>query len=199
MKRIIKKILREQFEYKEQLFDLIRTADKDNIEIVKIISKGQDINFIELLIDYFKENPKPPYFKILEHFDLSEEEFIYVLSEIFGEPVRKKGIFIYNQNGNKIYYENYHGTWGKIEYDENGNIIYVKDSFGYWRRFEYDDNGNEIYYENSNGDWEKYEYDDNENMIYSENSNGFWSKREYDNNGRLIYSENSDGEIYDRR
>jgi hypothetical protein len=56
MKKLIRKILREQFEYKQQLFNLLKTGDSDNIEMVKMISQGQDIDVIELLIDYFKEN-----------------------------------------------------------------------------------------------------------------------------------------------
>ena len=83
--------------------------------------------------------------------ELSEEELTYVLSGIFGEPVGKIGIRIYNQNG---------------------NIIYVEDSDGYWKKYEYDDNVNRIYWENSKGDWRKYEYDNNGNIIYKEDSNG---------------------------
>ena len=152
MKNIIRKILREQFEYKQQLFDLLRTGDKDNIEMVKMISQGQDINIIELLIEFFKEGD-PPYFKLLKHFNLSEDELIYVLSEIYGERVTKKGYYnsIYDQNGNRIYLENSNGIWEKREYDENGNLIYYDDSNGNWEKYEYDENGYQTYYENSDG------------------------------------------------
>ena len=177
MKRIIKKILREQFEYKEQLFSLLRTGDEDNLEMVKMISQGHDIDVIELLIEFFKEN-NPPYLKMLNHFDLTEEEINYVLYGIFGEPVNIRGRRIFNQNGNKIYYESSKGSWDKYEYDDNGNQIYYESSNGYWSKSEYDENGKRIYYENSKGEWEKSEYDEN---------------------GKLIYWENSDGKIYDRR
>jgi len=132
MKKIIRKILREEFEYKQQLFNLLKTGDSDNIEMVKMISQGQGIDVAELLIEYFKENGSP-YFKILNHFDLSEEELIYVLSGIFGEPVTIS------------YY------WGYRIYDDNGNKIYFENSDGYWYKSKYDDNGNEIYYEDSDG------------------------------------------------
>ena len=104
MKNIIRKILREQFEYKQQLFDLLRTGDKDNIEMVKMISQGQDIDILELLIEFFKENPKPPYLKTLKHFNLSEDELNYVLSKIFGEPVTKSGEYVYNKKGEGFKY-----------------------------------------------------------------------------------------------
>lgn len=36
-------------------------------------------------------------------------------------------------------------------YDSNGNKIYFEDSNGYWVKQEFDANGNRIYYENSKG------------------------------------------------
>ena len=36
-------------------------------------------------------------------------------------------------------------------YDDKGNKIYFEDSKGYWVKYEFDANNNEIYYENSNG------------------------------------------------
>ena len=56
MKKIIRQILREEFEYKQQLFDLLRSGDEDNLEMVKMISQGQGIEILELLIDY-----QPPF------------------------------------------------------------------------------------------------------------------------------------------
>lgn len=57
-------------------------------------------------------------------------------------------------------------------YDTNGNVIYYEDSNGYWVKYERDANGNEIYSETSDGYWEKYEYDSNGKEIYSETSDG---------------------------
>ena len=39
----------------------------------------------------------------------SKKELNYVLSGVFGQPVNKVDNHIYNNNGNKIYYENSNG------------------------------------------------------------------------------------------
>ena len=114
---------------------------------------------------------------------LSEDELIYVLSEILEKPVRYSDdrisdVRIYDKNGNKIYYENSNGKWVKREYDKNGNMIY---------------------YENSYGEWWKREYDKYGNLTYKEDSNGKWAKREFDKYGNIIYYEDSDGYIEDYR
>jgi hypothetical protein len=36
-------------------------------------------------------------------------------------------------------------------FDNHGNKIYYEDITGYWCKREFDDNGNQIYYENSDG------------------------------------------------
>ena len=200
MKKIIRKILREEFEHKQQLFDLLRTGDSDNIEMVKMISQGQGIEILELLIDYAKENPKPPYFKLLNHFDLSEDELINVLSKLLDDNIHEierysNGDRIYSENGKEKYNEYSNGGWEKWEYDENGKEKYSENSDGDWEKTEYDKNGKVIYYENSRGYWWKTEYDKNGNEIYHETSNGYWRKYEYDKNGNKIYYETSNGFI----
>ena len=75
-----------------------------------------------------------PLFKNMEDYgfyeQLSEEELIYVLSGIFGEPVIVKGKNIYNNDGNEIYSEKFDGYWIKYEYnDKNGNKIYSENSY----------------------------------------------------------------------
>ena len=200
MKKIIRKILREQFGYKQQLFDLLRTHNENNLEMVRMISQGQDIDILELLIEFFKENPKPPYFKILNHFDLSEDELINVLSEMYGEPVKIEGESIYDEDGNEIYFEDSDSYWEKREYDDNGNITYLENSNGNWSKAKFNENGNLIYLRRSDGYWEKYQYDEwYGNQTYHENSDGYWEKYGYDENGDLIYIEYSDGEIEDYR
>ena len=84
-------------------------------------------------------------------------------------------------------------------YDSNGNQIYYENSYGYWSKHEYDTNNNEIYYETSHGLWYKNEYDTNGKLIYFENSTGYSCKSEYDSNNNQIYYENSDGTIEDNR
>ena len=58
---------------------------------------------------------------------------------------------VYDEKGNRIYFEDSNGYWSKREYDEKGNMIYREDSNDYWAKWEYDEKGNEIYFENSNG------------------------------------------------
>ena len=84
-------------------------------------------------------------------------------------------------------------------YDSNGNEIYFEDSNGYWMKREYDSNGNSIYFEDSHGYWEKRKYDSNCNKIYFEDSDEYWEKKEYDSNGNEIYFEDSIGCIRDNR
>ena len=197
MKRLIKKILREEFEYKQQLLNLLKTGDSDNIEMVKMMSQGQGIDILELLIDYAKENPKPPYFKLLNHFDLSEDELTNVLSKLLDDNLHQidrysnGNVQIIGEYGYEIYFEYSDGNWIKHEYDDNGNQIYSESSNGRWSKWEYDEDGNEIYYEDSNGDWEKTEYDEHGRRIYFERSDGYWVKREYDEYNNLIYYKSS--------
>ena len=105
---------------------------------------------------------------------LLEEELYYVLSGVFGEPVRigNNGYGIYDKNNNEIYWEEYDGAWEKYEHDENGNVIYSEDYAGEWGKHEYDERGKLIYYENSEGYWKKFEYDENGQRIYFEDSYG---------------------------
>ncbi len=141
--------------------------------IIKILKEDRQEQFLNKVIKVIKNDF--PLFKNMESygFNLSEEELKYVFSGIFGEPVNVKRKRIYNQNGNKIYYETSNGHWVKREYDKNDNIIYYEDSDGDWIKREYDENGNEIYFEHSNGKWGKYGYDENGNQTYYETSNGY--------------------------
>ena len=84
-------------------------------------------------------------------------------------------------------------------YDEKGNRIYYEEKNGYWEKWEYDKKGNMTYYEISGGYWQKREYDEKGNEIYYESSQGRWAKREYDKKGNLIYYRNNDSEIIDNR
>ena len=149
-----------------------------------------------------------PLFKNLKIYglydQLSNDEMDYVFSGVFKQPVKVKGygyesngLGIFNENGNKIYFEYSDGQWVKYQYGGygNNNRTYWEDSDGYWEKREYDNNHNEIYYETSDGEWYRKEYDENGNIIYREHSDGVWYKYEYDENGNKIYEENSYGEI----
>jgi len=63
----------------------------------------------------------------------------------------KGSLFLYDSNGNKIYYESSDGYWYKHEYDTKGNCIYFETSDGHWEKTEHDSNDKVIYFENSNG------------------------------------------------
>ena len=87
---------------------------------------------------------------------LSEDELYYVLSGVFGKPVRYSDdrigiLLIYDEYENEIYSEDSDGYWWKKEYDENNNLIYSENSYGYWFKKEYDENGNILYKEYSDG------------------------------------------------
>ena len=169
--------------------------------IKKILKEDRRQMYLNKIIQIMKNDF--PLFKNMELYgfydQLSEDELIYVLSEIFGEPVQRINQIIFNEKGNQIYLEYSDGTWEKWKYDENGNWIYNENSDGYWEKTEYNENGKLIYYENSNGYWRKIEYNENGNIIYIENSEGEWKKWEYDKKGKKIYYENSHGEIIDNR
>ena len=172
MKRLIRKILREEIEKSDRHYRRI---------------------------DIISEHVHLPYFKSmvgLTIYDKDDQE--YIMKKIFGVDIRIEphGIFYY---GDRIYWENSIGDWKKWEYDDRGNKIYYGNSDGDWAKYKYDDRGKMIYREYSDGYWGKYEYDGNDNLIYSESSSGFWKKMGYDDRGREIYYEDSNGMIRDRR
>ena len=127
----------------------------------------------ERYINYIVNDLEIPYFFNMENqYGLSPDEYELVLSKVYNQPVSIKGSYVYDEQGNQIYYENSDGNWVKWEYDTNGNKIYREDRNGYWWKSEYDNDGNQIYSEDSNGFWYKYEYDTNGNKIYYEDSDG---------------------------
>ncbi len=170
------------------------------ILLIYVVYCGMNKKYIKY-IDYIVNNIELPFLKSLEQYGLSPNEYELILSKVYNESVTIKDRVIYNNNGNKIYYENSYGSWDKYKYkyNTNGKVIYHEDSNGFWSKREYDTNGNKIYYENSNGDWVKRVYDTNGNRIYYETSNGYWEKYKYNTNGNKIYYENSYGHIEDNR
>ena len=103
-------------------------------------------------IDYIVNDIELPYLKYLNMYGLKQDEMDLVLGIIFNQPVTIDDNYVYDTNGNQIYYEDSNGYWFKYEYDTNGNIIYYENSNGYWEKREYNSNGNKIYHENSNGE-----------------------------------------------
>ena len=107
----------------------------------------------ERYINYIVNDLEAPYFiNMRDHYGLSEKEYELILSKVYDQPVTIEYDYVYDEQGNQIYFEDSKGYWYKYEYNTNGNQIYFEDSKGYWYKHEYDTNGNEIYYENSNGD-----------------------------------------------
>ena len=198
MKKLIKRILREEIEKSDKHY---RILDKIS-------------NYVEI-----------PYFKSMEGltiYDKDDQE--YIMKKILGnisitiQPLYdnlikdNKGNVIYKEdsdgywtkseydnNNNWVYEENKGDGWQKFKYNDNGDLLFWSTSHDEWRKWEYDDKGNLIYFEDNNGDWEKYEYDDNGNTLYFEYSNGDWGRLEYDDDGNEIYYESSEGYINDNR
>jgi len=128
----------------------------------------------ERYINYIIEDIKPPYFiNMKDNYGLKPEEYELVLSKVYNEPVNIKGDYVYDTNGNTIYYEDSTVFWYKREYDFKGNNLYSENSNGFWVKREFDQYDNNIYYEDSNGKWIKKEYDINDNEIYYEDSDGY--------------------------
>jgi hypothetical protein len=54
------------------------------------------------------------------------------IAELLKHDFKKGSLYLYDSNGNKIYYEDSDGYWEKREYDSKGNQIYYEDSDGFW-------------------------------------------------------------------
>ena len=146
MKRLIKRILREE----------INKSDKH----YRILDKISD--YVEI-----------PYFESMEGltiYDKDDQE--YIMKKIYGNDIYIRGDVIRDDKGKIIYFEYSDGRWKKWEYNDKGNMIYYKHSNGFWGKWEYDENEYQIYEERSDGFWKRYEYDDRGNIIYWETSNG---------------------------
>jgi len=128
----------------------------------------------EKYINYIVNDIKPPYFiNMRDHYGLKDNEYSFVLSKLYDQPVTIKGISVYDTNGKVIYQEDSDDDWYKYKYNTNGNIIYSEYSDGEWFKYKYDTNGNLNYRGDSNGNWAKWEYDANGNEIYFEDSDGY--------------------------
>ena len=162
MKRLIKKILREEINKSDRHY---RILDK--------ISEYVELPYfksMEGLTIYDEDDQEYIMKKILGDDIYFYEDQLYIMRKILGDDIRIEGreIFYY---GNRIYKEDSDGYWVKWGYDGNGNMIYQENIIGQWIKWEYDDNGNNIYYEDSNGRWEKFEYD---NRGYEIDSDEGW-------------------------
>ena len=131
MKRLIRKILREEIEKSDRHYRIL---------------------------DKISEHVQLPYFESMEGLTIDDEDDQeYIMRKILGNEIYIEESnggwdkYIYDDNGNEIYYEDSEGYWNKWEYDDKGNIIYYENSEG-WRKYEYDENlKGWIYYEGSDG------------------------------------------------
>lgn len=83
-------------------------------------------------INYIVNDLEIPYFiNMKDNYGLRSNEYSLVLSNIFNEPVTIKGNYVYDANGNEIYYEYSDGYWYKWGYDANGVRNYYENSDGY--------------------------------------------------------------------
>jgi hypothetical protein len=109
MKRLIRKILREEIDKSDKHYRML---------------------------DKISDHVHLPYFESMEGLTIDDEDDQeYIMRKILG---------------NEIYIEESNG-WDKYIYDDNGNEIYYENSYGDWWEWEYDDKGNEIYFETSTG------------------------------------------------
>jgi hypothetical protein len=135
MKKLIRKILREEIEKSDRHYRTLDTISK----------------YVEL-----------PYFKSMEGLTIYEhDDQEYIMRKILGDDIYIIGVdnmgvdniyIIYDDKGNEIYKEYYIGSWEKFESDGNDNMVYYENSNGYWSKWEYDGEGYLIYRENSHGD-----------------------------------------------
>ena len=70
------------------------------------------------------------------------------IAKLFG--TKEFPLNLYDEQGNKLYYENADGYWWKSMYI--GNEEYHENADGYWYKQMYDEQGNIVYYENSEGE-----------------------------------------------
>ncbi len=83
-------------------------------------------------IDYIVNDIQAPYFtNMKDNYGLKQYEYKLVLSKVYNQPVTIEDDYVYDEQCNRIYYENSDGGWSKKEYDDQGNKIYYEDSNGY--------------------------------------------------------------------
>ncbi len=125
MKRLIRKILREEIEKSDKYY---RFLDK----ISSIIEKPYFRNMYERYNGGF--------------WDITDEDDQeYIMKKILGNDIRFEydvdGSGGYDDKGNMIYYEYSSGYCYKYEYDDSCNRVYYEENSGYWSKYEYNDKG----------------------------------------------------------
>jgi hypothetical protein len=125
MKRLIKRILREEIDKSDRHYKML---------------------------DKISDHVQLPYFESMVGLTIDDkDDQEYIMKKIYGYNIKIKGRNIYDDKDNQIYWEDFNGFWVKWEYDDKGNNIYFENSDGYWSKYVYDEDGNKIYLENSEG------------------------------------------------
>ena len=123
MKRLIKRILREEIEKSDRHYKIL---------------------------DKISDHVQLPYFDSMEGLTIyDKDDQLYIMKKILGNIYIKR-YYIYDDKGNNIYFEeNDSDYWYKREYDDEGHLIYFERSDGKWVKREYDGNGNLTYVKTS--------------------------------------------------
>jgi hypothetical protein len=128
MKRLIRKILREEINKSDRHYKML---------------------------DKISDHVQLPYFKSMEGLTIyDKDDQLYIMKKILGDDIdwyeTRFGLNIYNDNGSELYYEESDSDyWYKREYDDEGHLIYFERSDGKWVKREYDGNGNLTYVKTS--------------------------------------------------
>ena len=68
----------------------------------------------ERYINFIADDVEPPYFENMrDSYGLKDSEYSLVLSKVYNQSVTIKGHYVYDANGNEIYYEDSDGFWVK--------------------------------------------------------------------------------------
>jgi hypothetical protein len=166
MKKLIKRILREEIEKSDRHYRRL---------------------------DIISDHVQLPYFKSMEGLTIDDkDDQLYIMKKIYGNDIRTHGRNIYDSKyDNILYFEESTGFWRKYEY-EYTKLMYYENSDDFWVKYKYDDNGRKTDRKNSEGEWSTYKYEKNGTWEYTEYPSGFWENSLEDEDGNNLYYENSD-------
>lgn len=107
-----------------------------------------------------------------------------ILEVIYPEGINKR--YIYDKNGNLIYFTDGKGFSTSYEYDSLGNLMKIKEPLGREQSFIYDKRGNVIEEVDARGHKTYFEYDLLDRLVKTTNSLGNAYVWRYDPDGRLL-------------
>ncbi len=101
----------------------------------------------------------------------------------------------YNENGKRIYYENYTNYWSKNTYNSNGDVQTEENSKGSLINYRYDINGR-LEYKDDNGVVSKWTYDELNRPLYIVRSDDYSGRYTYNDDGTSTYYAEKPAEKY---